>query len=264
MINGLISNNRLTQYDHYLVDPQQHRKEIKSILTKNTLLLPISQAGHAAILVKHNNLFAICDRSQEMCFENKLSIYYMNKPYGLTTDLLFDILYQKQEFPEIYAKLHHALKLNILSELPMPAQKIGNCSWANVEATIPVLYWMLQAEDASNNASKSDITKDSLELFQRWKDWDKERALQFMIRAFDEATPMRKASIAALLAGVLFQRFSADNLHQMQQAEKIMTILKTEKYRYILKSYVKYYVHDKPTKAGKNLMRLLTLFGVEI
>lgn len=259
--NAFIAYRRLTHYDHYLIDANKHRQEIIKIFSHHPLLLPINQEGHAVVLVKYQNLFAICDRSQEMCFDNELPIYYVNTPSGMTTDLLLDIVYKKQQIPDIYAKLHHALKLRVIDKMPMMAQAIGNCSWANVEAAIPVLHWMQQASDADNQLDKDAITSDSLELFQRWKDWDKQRALQLAMQSFYSADPRRKASIAALLAGVLFQRFSADNPNQLEQAAKIIRILKTDGYEYILESYMQYYVYNKPTKAGKNLIRLLNAYS---
>jgi len=249
--------SRLTHYDHYLLDARKYREQIIKILSHRPILLPINQEGHAVVLIKYENLFAICDRSQEMCSDDELPIYYVNTSSGMTTDLILDIVYDKQELPDIYAKLHRALKLRVIDKIPMRAQAIGNCSWANVEAAIPVLHWMQQASNANNKLDKNAITKDSLELFQRWRHWDKQRALQRGIHAFHQADRRRKASIAALLADVLFQRFSADNPAQLEYAAKIIRILKTEGYEYILESYFQHYVHNKSTKAGKNLIRLL-------
>lgn len=259
-VNAFTIYSLLTRYDHYLLEARKYRKDIMKILSHHPMLLPISQEGHAVVIIKYQNLFAICDRSQEMCSENELPIYYINTPSGLTTDLILDMVYDKQELPDIYAKLHRALKLRVIDKIPMKAQAIGNCSWANVEAAIPILHWMQQVSDANNKLDKSAITQDSLELFQRWKQWDKQRALQRGIQAFYEADRRRKASIAALLADVLFQCFSADNPGQFEYAAKIIRILKTEGYEYILQTYLQHYVYNKSTKAGKNLMRLLKAY----
>ncbi len=253
----LTTQTQLMRYDHYLADINQYRKEIIPILSQDTLALPINQTGHAAMLIKHKNLFAICDRSHDGLAHDHIPIYYINKPHGMSTDLLLDLLYRKHTLSDIYEQLHNRLKLQVIAEIPITAQTIGNCSWANVEAAIPLLYWMQQANYPKNQLNKTEITKDSIELFQSWKTWDQQRALQLAIRAFHGANPQRKASIAALLAAVLFQRYCATHTDELPQAESIIAILKTKGYEYILESYIQHYVHNKSTRAGSNLMHWL-------
>lgn len=263
MMKALDNANQLLQYDHYLIDRNQHKKEIISVLSQDPLVIPINQEGHAFVVLKSGSLLAICDR---ICGENnkeEIIIYYINRLGRFRPENLLDIIYHKQHIQAIKGWLVDELHLQPIASIPMPAQKIGNCSWANVEAIIPVLYFMLKMNQRNQVKDQEQLIVDSIELFHHWREWDRQRALQFFMSQFEYADKLRRASIAAVLAGILFQTCSAENPDDVHRAKKIIRILKKYRYEYVLESYKKFYWLDKPTQAGKNFQQLLQIYERE-
>lgn len=261
--HALHQARQLVQYDHYLAKMNRQHESISAIFSKDPMIIPISQEGHAITMVKCGDLLAICDRALDSEPKNAVPIYYMNKPYHLTKEFTHDLVYKKQTISTVHTILKQQLGLQQIALLPLPDQVIGNCSWANVEAIIPAFMFMTQLNDPKNTASKEDKLADSKELFHRWRNWDTNRSLQFMLQSFKHASAARKASIAAVLAGILFQRCSAENPEHVERAKRIIKVLKTKGYEYVLQSYIQFYVQNKLTKAGENLMRLLKIYELE-
>ena len=141
----------------------------------------------------------------------------------------------------------------MIAELPLPSQITGNCSWANVEGSIATMLFMLMD-------CKPDSSKLAIDIFNQWRDWDKDRALHEMIENFYSANPARKASIAATLAAVLVQTCDYNHNADLPRINKIMSLFRLAKeYDYILKSYIKIYTQEHKTKLGENLIQLLDL-----
>lgn len=99
-------------------------------------------------------------------------------------------------------------------------------------------------------------------FYDEWVAWDKERAIDECIQRFYLANPPRKASIAAMLGGVLFQACNAENKRHLEMAEKILKILTLPDYEYILKSYLEEYCIKRLTKKGNNLLKILDDCGI--
>ncbi len=264
IIDALIRAQVWPKYDHYLLNASSHYTEIQGWLKQDPLVIPISQEGHAFTLVKCGDLFAICDRSEHLTTEDSIAIYYMNRPSRLNVDLIVDVVYQKCSFEAIVSHLKKALGLFEVAQIPLRSQITGNCSWANVEAIIPALFYMLHAVDShAKKRTKDSLVADSLELFFRWRDWDTGRSLQFCMQNYDTASPARKASITALLAAVLVQRLSAQVDDHVVWAKQIIPFLKNEDYAYVLESYIATYTQGAPSEVGKNLSELLTIYERE-
>lgn len=263
ILRALENAMRLIKYDHYLIEAQHFRTEIASYMHTDPLVIPMSQEGHAVTLIRHKNLFAICDRAAIEAGQG-IKIYYMNKPYQLDDQRIFDWIYQKQQLTVLYRTLPALLGLQPVAEVPLQKQVIGNCSWANAEAIVPILYYMIQTNDPNNLLSPEHVMVDAMDIYYRWQGWSKERALSQCLHAFEEASPARKASKAAILAGILFQTCSAENEAHIALAKRILPILKTKGYEYILKSYITFYLHRKKTKAGENLQCLIDIFEREV
>ena len=75
--------------------------EISEWIEEDPLIIPVAQEGHAQTLVRAGNLFGICDRAmyedQDITdIENKVKIYYMNKPWKLTSNYVADLIYVRQ------------------------------------------------------------------------------------------------------------------------------------------------------------------------
>ncbi|MCH9644307.1 MAG: ankyrin repeat domain-containing protein [Gammaproteobacteria bacterium] len=261
--HSIMQAQKLQQHDHYLKNSDPKREAIKTLAHCDPLILPVSQEGHALAIVKFGNLIAICDRATDSPPKDIIPIYYMNRPYKLDANFIFNIVYQKRRVKDIHTLIKKELSAQPIDEVPLPDQSMGNCSWANVEATIPVLAYMLQLNDPQNSLNKKDKLHDAIELFHRWQSWDSNRTLQFVMQEFATASKGRQASIAALLAGVLFQKCSADNPEHVTRAKNIIRILKTRGLEYILESYKTFYIKRKRTKAGENLERLLKIYEQE-
>lgn len=264
IIQGAIVNAaKMSRFDHYLIDINQHRKNIDPLFDAPTLVLPISQEAHALTIIKHQNLLAIVDRAEHDAQNDAIPIYYINKPSRLTNDLLCELIYKKQKLDLYHKVLPQELGLQKVAELPINAQIIGNCSWANVEAVVPTLFFMLEMHRANDAQQIDALIADALELYHRWREWDKSRALQYAFTHFPTARPARKASLAAVLGGILFQRCSAKNPDDVERAKRIIPLLKTKGYEYILDSYHAMYSQQHKTKAGKNLEELLRIYALE-
>ena len=93
-------------------------------------------------------------------------------------------------------------------------------------------------------------------------EWDKDRAIDECIQRFYLATPQRKASIAAMLGGILFQACDYSKQGHLERAEKALKILTLPDYEYILKSYLDEYCVKRLTKRGNNLLKILDDCGI--
>ena len=265
MIEALQIASELLTYDHYLFDYRTQAEKIIPLFARESLIIPINQEGHAFTLVKSGSLFAVCDRarSDEHHLETEIIIDYMNRLSGFQANNMMPLIYEKQSITTIKDHLKNLLRLQPIASIEMPTQKIGNCSWANVEAIIPVLHFMLQLNQQNKSKSKEQLMVDSMELFHRWREWERQRALQFFLNEFPNATEGRRASIAALLAGVIFQTCSADNPSDVNRAKKMIKAIKKHHHDYVFDSYLTVYVNQKSTEAGKNLVRLLEIYERE-
>ena len=261
--DALTQAQQLLKQDHYLATQQDQLQAIHRFLMQNTFILPINQQGHAFSVVKSGNLLAIIDRAKDSLPNDRIPIYYINRKAQLTAQLIYPIAFERQDIQMIHQTLKQTLALQEIESLPIPDQRIGNCSWANIEATIPTLKLMMNFHGSGTAAHKNELIADSLELFHRWRHWDRERALNFVIDDFKLASNARKACIAALLAAILFQHCSATNDEHFILAERIIPIVTSRDYEYLINSYKKFYLNDKPTKAGANLLALLERYKRE-
>lgn len=263
IVNALEESRSLLKYDHYLANYNDQFQAVHRFMKQRHYILPVSQEGHAFSVVKSDNLLAIVDRSLDAPPKDTIPIYYINRGSQLTADLVHDIAFNKHPIKTIHDQLKSSLGLQPIAELPIADQAIGNCSWANIEATIPVMKYMLNVDSSGTQSNDLTLVADSLELFERWRQWDRQRSLDFIMQDFKSASPARKASIAALLAAILFQRCNADNEQHAALAMRLIPLIQTKGYEYILESYKQFYVIERPTKAGENLMQLLDRYQQE-
>lgn len=281
-------SRRLIKYEHYQINISDWQSQIDLLLKNPILLLPISYEGHAITLIKCGHLLGKCDRSRNEDFKENVMIYKMNQPAYFNSSFIKDLMYSRQSKAFIDHELPALFALQNELEIPLGGQITGNCSWANVEASIPViLFFSALITDMSSVLSQRNrvnalnlppdayplhssstkpvvseldhFSKFAVFFYQHWREWDKDRALLKVIKQFPAANPARKASIAALLAAVLFQRCSADHDADIQRAQKIIPILRTPGYEYILESYIEIYCHQNQTASGKNLQRLINI-----
>ncbi len=253
LIDSFKVSARLIQFQHYQTDIEANTAIIHANLKHEPLIIPIAYEGHAISFVKMGNLLAKCDRSHNDLFVDNIVIYQVTRPSILTPDFLTNLMYRPKTKYFIDVELPQILGLKPVKKLVIGSQISGNCSWANIESCVPVIWSLLF------QGNELEDTREALAFYYQWLEWDKERALQFSLQGFSDLSPTRQASRAALLAAVLFQRCSAQVPTDIERAKKIIPILKKPGLDYILKSYIEVYCHRNHTPAGENLQKILRL-----
>lgn len=255
LLDALATANQLIHFQQYLLNYQKYSTQIKFFLRAELLIIPISYEGHAICFVKYKNILAKCDRGFNAKQEGTVVLYQIGNPKALTPELLENLIYQRQSYEVIHKRLNEFLSLTKLGELPVPAQVIGNCSWANIEAALPTVFFLLLLNESI--VTHEEAGQLALNFYEIWQDWDKDVALNECIQSFWLASPARKASKAALLGSVLVHTCKTGTPIDESRARRILTVLTEPDYRYVLKSYLKIYQTKYHTPQGKNLIRLL-------
>lgn len=266
IIDRFANASRLLKYQNYLINVRDYANEVNALLSGDILFLPIAYEGHAISFIKFGDLLAKCDRGANSQIEGSVVIYRIGNPRAFDAEFIKNFLYQKQSEEFVHHGINQMLQLTTIMQLPLPSQLIGNCSWANVEATIPTLLFLLMFSK-KRRTSKKDITelqRAALLFYRQWMAWDKDRALEECIKSFHDASRTRKASKATMLGAILFQKCNYLNPKDVEKAEKILAILALPEYQYILKSYLQIYWKNRKTPAGNNLVHLLDFCGVNI
>jgi hypothetical protein len=235
----------------------ENQKQLTQLLKSPLLILPAASRGHAMCFVKYNQWWAKIDRGENSLKEGSVNIYRITRPDALDLNFLRDFLYKKQGRRYFHEVINQKLGLQAVAQMPMSSQISGNCSWANVQAAVPVAYAL------QHFAEVDELTfNDSLHVYEAWVEWDKDRALDECVHRFYLANKLRKASLASMLGAVLFQACDYNNSHHVTRAEKILTILTLPEYYYILKSYLEVYCIQTLTRKGNNLLKLLDDCGI--
>lgn len=247
----------LLQFQHQPILTEKHFKRISELLKSPMLILPAASRGHALCFVRYNGWWAKIDRGENSLQEGSVNIYKMTRPESLTVHFLQDFLYKKQNRRYFHHVINQQLGLLPVLQMPISSQISGNCSWANVQAVLPVGYALQELNDIDDFNPNL-----SMHVYDEWVEWDKDRALDECIQRFYLASPERRASIAAMLGGVLFQACNYGIKQHVDRAEKILNILTLPDYYYILKSYLEEYCIKRLTKKGNNLLKLLDDCGV--
>lgn len=247
----------LLQFQHQTLLKDTHFERLKNILQEPLLILPAASRGHAMCFVRFHNWWAKIDRGENSLQEGSVNIYRITHPEALNVRFLNEFLYKKQNRRYFHQAINQQLGLMPVAQIPITAQITGNCSWANVQAAIPVAYAIQHIDENMHFP-----TDTALRLYDEWVDWDQDRALDECIKRFDTANPLRRASMAAMLGAVLFQACDYMNPKHSVRAEKILKILTRPEYSYILKSYLDEYCVRRLTKKGNNLLKILDDCGV--
>jgi hypothetical protein len=243
------------QYQPKLQPP--HLQRLEKILQAPLLILPAASRGHALCFIRYKAWWAKIDRGENSIQEGTVNIYRITRPEALTVPFLRNFLYKKQSRQYFHQMINQELGLIPFATMPISPQIIGNCSWANVQAVVPVaviLQTLHQMEEFNSDFA--------MKLYDEWVEWDKDRALDESIQRFYIASPVRKASYAAMLGAVLFQACNSVKSHHVQRAEKILKILTLPEYHYVLNSYLDIYCVKRLSKKGNNLLKLLEDCGI--
>ena len=257
IMDAFVVADELLQLQHRVSLTETELKRLAMLLQSPMLVLPAASRGHALCFIRYKQWWAKIDRGQNSLEEGSVNIYRITRPDSFNLTFLQDFLYKKQSRRYFHHVINQQLGLMLVAKIPISSQISGNCSWANVQAAVPVAYALQQLttiEQFSYN--------EALVLYDKWVEWDKDRALDECVQRFYLANPLRKASYASMLAAVLFQSCDDGNSHHVKRAEKILTILTLPEYYYILQSYLESYCIKRLTRKGNNLLKLLDDCGV--
>lgn len=255
---------RLIKFQQYRVNIKKYEAEINSLIDQEPLVIPVGYEGHAITFVKLGKILVKCDRREDSRLYDNVYFYEVGRPEIFTRDFIKKMMYEKQNDEFINEILPDLLMLRPLTELKVAAQISGNCSWANVEACIPTIFFLLSSHQADFEENIPHYKNVALNFFREWREWMKERTLRFCIQSFYEADSIRKATKAEILAAVLFQTCNNTDLMNQERIEMILNILFKPEYQYILKNYVKSYSFEDVGEEGKSFLRLLKSYGYSI
>jgi hypothetical protein len=260
IIHALRVASELLKYQHYLIDVDQHRKKIDELINQELLILPLAFTGHAISLIKFGEWLVRCDRGEYGRENGTIIFYQIRNPSLFSKSLIKQLLYQKQYAESINQSLPQYLNLDQKFVLPILPQKAGNCSWANVEAILPALLYLLLFIEKGERGSEKMATE-VLSFYNEWQEWDKNRALYFTEQSFRQTSGARAAAKVTLLAAVLFQACQYGNEKDMDKAKKIIPILIAPEYNYVLKSYIEIFGKEINHPLLRNLNNFLDHYG---
>lgn len=249
--------SQLTKYQQYRVDISAHKNKIDALLNQQPVLLPVGYEGHAITFIRFDDIWVKCDRREDSRLYDNIMFYRMQHPENFTLEFAKNLLFKKQTSDFINKEIDRELGLVPLTELKVEAQISGNCSWANVEAAIPSLFFLVLMQlnqDQSNHAHYKTL---ALNFFNRWREWNKDRALDFCIQSYKEGGPLRKAAKAEILAAILFQRCDFRNPSDRPRIESILSVLIKSPYEYLLKNYLRVYYFEGMTEEGKRFYEMM-------
>ncbi len=266
IINALHGASRLIKYQHYMIDVKEHHDEVNNLLGFSPLVIPVVYSGHAICFIRFGNFLIRCDRGAYGRDNGTVIIFKIEHPERLDKEFIRNLIYTRQDKRTIDEGLPSHLGLRKVGTLPLSEQISGNCTWANVEAVVPTMLFLLLLQSQSD-AAVADMQKaqsQAMAIYEEWLAFDKNHALVFCMQNFYRVNKARKATKAAILAAVLFQDYDYDNLADRDRADKMMPILIDPEYVYILKIYVEVFQYDRDNPLFKNLMKFIDHFDIDL
>jgi hypothetical protein len=252
---------QLTRYMQYRVDISKYQKEVDNIIREEPVLIPVGYEGHAITFIKRGDVWVKCDRREDSRLYDNVMFYRIRNLQNATPAFIRDLIFTKHDSEYINNDLDHILGLEPMTELKIEAQISGNCSWANVEACIPALFFLVLMQMSQDSKALAHYKSLSLNYFHRWREWNKDRALHYCIQSYEEGDAIRKACKAEILAAVLFQRCLSDNAADRERMELILSLLLNSPYEYILQNYLRVYYFESYTEEGKQFYAMLKEHG---
>ena len=238
--------------------------DINDILTQELLLIPAAYKGHAITFVKYKNLWAKCDRGVGN-IANTVIIYEIGNPFALTRELYYKILYEPKTEEFVKQEIKEILNLTTIKTLPTRSQLVGNCSWANIETSVPTMLFMLSYNPQLHSKQNlNKLQKSIYNFYHTWINWDKNFALDEALEDFELACTLRKLSKAIILGGILIQRSSASDKSDVLRAKKILSILTQPNFQFILENYRKIYFKKIAGKVGEKVKKLFASCDLNI
>lgn len=263
IIDVLARAAKLIKYQQYRIETQKYDKQIDALIQHEPLIIPVGYEGHAITFIKFGQVLVKCDRREDSRLYDNVVVYQMGHPEILSADFTKRLIYEKQSWEFINNDLPEILELQPVADIKVSAQISGNCSWANVEACIPVLYFLLFSNAPDFRTNIPRYKSMSLEFFHQWREWSKDRALNFCIQSFFESDSIRKACKAEILAAILYQCCGEQTAKNRERAEAILPILMDPAYIHILQNYVQVYCYEDQSEEGKNFLQFIKSYGYQ-
>lgn len=269
-VAALAKANRLRRLNARFMNRSMFQEEIDALMASDPLIIPVSYQGHAITFVRHKNYLTHCDRGENSKVAGSVTLYQMQRPERFTLKFIENLLFGKHDALYINLKLQSELGLQVVDRIPTESQITGNCSWANVEASIPALMTMVlwaQAEEQGLTEKKERIKlrEHVLWVHAAWLNWDKDEAIKHCMKRFQERQVVaRKISMATILGAVFFQRLNASSPKDISRAKAMLKILNQPDYRYILGSYADIYTQSPQARTqplSQNFIKLLKACG---
>ncbi len=253
--------SQLIKYQQYRVDVKKFKSQIDTIVRQEPVLIPVGYEGHAITFIKRGDIWVKCDRREDSRLYDNVMYYRIRNQKEASSELIHRLIYKKQSNEFINEELDQRLGLIPITELKVEAQISGNCSWANVEASIPALFFLVMMQMSNDSQAIAYYKTLALNYFHRWREWNKDRALQFCIQSYHQGDAIRKACKAEILAAILFQRCDMDNPADRVRIDSILSVLIKSPYEYILHNYLRIYYYETYTQEGKRFSELLKKNG---
>lgn len=264
IVNVLKRGSQLIKYQQYRVDTRKARASIDALIRQEPLLIPVGYEGHAITFIRLGNIWVKCDRREDSRLYDNIMFYRAERAENLTPEFIRSLVFEKQSSEFINHDLDRILGLQPITEVKVDAQISGNCSWANVEAVIPAVFFMVMMELNKNQQAHTHYKALALNFFHRWREWNKDRALHNCINSFNEGDAIRKGSKAEILAAILFQRCDPSRHDDKPRIDAILRVLIGSPYEYVLRNYLKVYLYKGMTDEGKRFSDLLREYGFTV
>lgn len=246
----------LRSFRHVNKKIEDYLPRIKKIIDNNDLLLiPVSFRGHAMSFIRFQHLFARCDRGVHK-MTDPIIMYEFKNDAPLTLDFYTQLMYQKNPPNFINKEVNQLLSLKKIDTLPISHQKTGNCSWANIESSVPTMLYML----IQNRKKARD---EIMQFYHAWKEWDKDRALEDLIIDIKDKNKPRRISKALLLAAVLNQSCDYQQPRDVIRAKKILAILSQPEYKFILRTYINVYIKKGSGQLKTRFQKILDVCEID-
>jgi len=267
VIHGLHNANELIKYQHYLTQLKKVEPRINNLLKFKPLVIPVIYSGHAINYIWFGSLLVRCDRGAFGRDNGTVIVYKMARPGKMNANFIKNLIYERQDTRFIDEVMIDALGLEPIHILPVTEQVSGNCSWANVEAVLPAMLFLLFLNKTGEITPETLSQSQDLAMgfYDEWVGWDKKRALSFCLQSFRRSGVARKATKASLLTGILFQKYDFEIKEDRLRADRIIHIFrKHPEYMPILKAYAEVFQYEKENDLFKNFMKFMDFYDLDV
>ncbi len=261
IIRAFENASKLREFKHITKDIESNKSTIFGLMKADPLLLPVSYRGHAITFIRHGDFLGKCDRGVYK-MTDPIVIHTVGRPEKINDNFYLHLLYDPHSEREMKVEIYQNLGLKPLIKLPIKHQITGNCSWANVESSVPTMLSILLFDKLADKTKIEPLIAEIMRFYKTWLEWDKDRAIEDYILDFDKMSLQRQKSKASLLGAVLFQACSPNNPYDVNRAKKILTILSRKEFHYIIRIYINVFARgSQKTAVGKAFLQLIETCG---